>query len=112
MKTKKKRIFDALKTVTPSVYYMDTFNFQLPRVNFGLIYHGSRRYSNKRHSQQLVYQVDYFSKRALEAESDPILWGIIEVLEAEGFLTTDWIETLDVDEKANRSIWHYWIEVR
>ena len=112
MTTKKKLIFDALKSVVPNTHYADSLNTQLPRARFSLIHHDSVRYSNKRHGQRLIYQVDYFSNRALEVESDTTLWGIINALEDSNLLTSDWREAPDVDEKANRTVWHYWLEVR
>lgn len=112
MRTTKDVIYDALLKVGLPVSYIDTDKDTLPRINFFLVSNWHTRRSNKRHTQRLVYQVDVYSNRPLDVEFDPVLWQIITELEDENLLTSDWREVLNVNEKENRSVYHYWLEVK
>lgn len=94
------------------VSYNDTNFDRFPRINFSLVNNYSYRLSNKRHNRKIYYQVDFFSDRALDVEDDKDLMKIIELLEDERLLTTDWVEVSSIDEVEQQAIYHYYIEVR
>ena len=110
--SRKDTIYDALMEIGLPLSYADSDANELPRINFWQVWHGSVRLSNKRANQRFVHQVDFFSGRPLNPEDDEVLWKIIENLEAEGLVTTDWQEVHSYDEDIDRSVFHYYIEVR
>lgn len=112
MKSKKQIIFEALKVANCPVAYSDTVHETFPRINFSLIDNQSLRLSDKRHNQRVVYQVDYFSQRALDVETNEVLLSIIESLEANKLLTSDWREVVNIDVQRHLGIYHYFIEVQ
>lgn len=109
--TIKDRIYEALKSVEDKSFYADTDYTGFPRVLFYLISNVPVRYSNKRHSNRIKYQVSYYSDHSLDVETDESLMGIIDALEVKGLLTTNWLEVVSIDEKENSSTYHYMLEV-
>ena len=111
--TVKKRIYKALTKLTPKVLvaYAYTDKDVYPRIIFTNIVNPSRRYSSQRHSQKFIYQIDYFSRRPLDIETNEHLAKLIRYLEEEGLTVGDWRERYEFDKDNNRSIFHYWLEV-
>lgn len=109
--SKKTIIMTELKKLNQNTYYADTTYGSYPRVMVYLVSNAPRKYSNKRHYNKVKYQISYYSTRALDVEISEELWGIIDALEAKNLITTNWKETVTVDEKANTSHYHYWLEV-
>lgn len=110
--SRKKEIFDALKSVIDKIFYGWTTETSFPRCVFFLVSNSSIKYSNKRHLQRAIYQVSYYSEYPLDVETDVNLWGIINALEDKHLVTNDWREVIDRDSDKNRTIYHYWLEVR
>lgn len=110
--SKKDIIYDTLsRELDVPVAYLFTDTTEIPRVSFALVSNNSERLSNKRHEQRLIYQIDYMSDRPLDVETDITLNKIIEVLENENLILTDWMEEKVTDAESNRNLYFYWIEV-
>lgn len=107
----KDTIYKALKEVETNSFYADTTNTRFPRIVFYLVSNVPRRYSNKRLVNRITYQVSYYSDVAMNIENNETLWTIIEKLEKENLSTSNWYEQVDVDEKKNIAIYHYYLEV-
>lgn len=107
----KDKIYQALKSVETHSYYADTTYNRFPRIVFYLVSNVPRRYSGNRLTNRVTYQVSYFSNDGLNVENNPILWEIIDKLEAQNLSTTNWSETVNVDEKENVAVYHYYMEV-
>lgn len=110
--SKKDLIYQALKSVEDNSFYGWTDYAKFPRCVFYLVSHSSKKLSNKRHLQRLSYQVSYYSDYPLNVETDVKLWQIIDTLEDSNLITNDWREVIDRDTDKNRTIYHYWLEVR
>ena len=108
----KKTIYDTLKPFGLPLAYADTDLNVLPRLNFFLVSHFSIRSSNQSHQQKLTYQVEYYSDRPLDVENNDTLWNIIDALESNNLITTDWVETSAIDVEEDIGVYRYWIEVK
>lgn len=107
----KHKVLNALKKGAgnvPVAYGFTTNAF--PYIIFNLVSNVGHRLSNKRHSQRLTWQVDYYSKVPLDIQNS-ILNDLQEALESSGGVTTEWLEVADTNEKNLVTAWHYFLEV-
>lgn len=109
--TNKEKILKALSSFPYPVSYRYSDLNELPRFSYSLMSNFTRRLSNKRHTQQTIYQIDYFCEQPIDVEGDNILTQVIEALEDQGLNTTDWIEAEQIDTDQSFSLYHYFIEV-
>ncbi|MCW6661883.1 hypothetical protein NHG28_06535 [Aerococcaceae bacterium NML201209] len=109
--SKKALIYNTLKSLELPLAYRDSNLSQLPRLNYSLVGNYSIRASGKRHTQVSVYQVDYFSDIPIDVESDTLM-AVTLALENVGLHTSDWREVHTIDEAADTSVYHYYIEVK
>lgn len=109
--SKKKQIFDILSTSGIPVSYSIGASSAKPYMIMSFVSLVSTRLSGKKHDKHARYQVMYYSDRALDAETDAKLLEIEANLEADGFLTTDWMEITDSDEDEEIYEFAYLLEV-
>lgn len=107
----KTEIFNILEAFEMPVSYNESTTSILPKMVMSFVSNVSIRLSNKKHSRYLRYQVMYYSDRALDVETDINLMNIEMALEGKGFMTTDWMEITDIDEKIEMSSYNYLLEV-
>lgn len=109
--SKKKKIFDIVKSLDIEISYSESTTNLLPKVVFSFVSNDSTRLSNKKHSRYVRYQLMYYSDRALDVETDSNLLAIENALEEAGLVTTDWMEITDIDTDKEMSYFDYLIEV-
>ena len=107
----KDKIFDTIYAIDKSVAYGFSPTATLPYVRFSLVSHVGTRLSNARHNQRTIYQVDYFSRRGLDVSSDEHLIKLQDALESAGLITTEWQESIEVQESEGYAVFHYFLEV-
>lgn len=107
----KVKVLNALKEKAGSVPVSYGFTTKpFPYIIFNLVSHVGHRLSNKRHSQRLTWQIDYYSKTPLDTQNS-ILNDLQEALESAGGITTEWLEVADTNEQNSVTAWHYFLEV-
>lgn len=109
--SKKKLIYDTVKSLGVDVSYSQSTSSILPKVVFSFVSNRSTRLSNRKHSKHVRYQLMFYSDRALDVETDETLLNIENALESAGLTTTDWMEITDVDTDTELGYFDYLIEV-
>lgn len=109
--SKKKLIFDTVRSLGVNVGYALSPGSALPYAVLSFVSQTSTRLSDRKHDKHVRYQLMYFSDRALDVETDPMLLAIESALEDAGPTTTDWMEITEVDEDKEVFSFSYLIEV-
>lgn len=110
--SKKKLIFDTVKSLGIDISYSQSTSDVLPKIIFSFVSSRSTRLSNKKHDKHVRYQLMYYAQQALDIETDVNLLAIENALEEAGLLTTDWMEISDIDSDSELGYFDYLIEVK
>lgn len=106
----KDKIFNCLSDLDISVAYGVSDDTIFPKLMVNLVSHYNRRFSNKKGSRHICYQLVLHDNVPRDVENDALLNQILDKLESANIRTTEFIEVINATEDLDGFEWAYLVE--